>query len=456
MPAETIPLPSATIGPQSWHDDAVRSIRRAERLVRKVGVADSSSKRPRSCSASAGRCSRRGDPGRKAEGNFVKEDDGANKNETNDTIIPLSAAAMRPRSALLPFYSAVSPPFLRERCLDAGTGVAVGYMRCVRSVELLLRQQAGKVWLECVKLERERGHLEGMLKTLRKNLMVNRRSVEDRTLRPALTETGRDGADGLLDYEKRELTELKSQLEGTLRNTLEQLQALKQCSKMLLECSNERSRVLHLLPRTGSRSAQGCCSPDRIQLKTSPVGPYTPECEQAVASSCMALSQSRSLRDQIRQMICEATARQKAAHQSVNEGLVKKIKETVTLKQHLTVSSAATRHAINGKHRQLDGVEHSHGRALGPVSCRDLQSRERLDRPVVQLYRRHSGNQLSEALHIVQGTAKLRQDLSSLGGELGHLNGAHIQLMENLQGKEAAAHVDAAVVRLRRRQTECH
>lgn len=57
--------------------------------MRKVGVADSGSKRPRSCMAPS-----RGDPGRKAEGNFVKEDDGANKNETNDTIIPLSAAAM--------------------------------------------------------------------------------------------------------------------------------------------------------------------------------------------------------------------------------------------------------------------------------------------------------------------------------------------------------------------------
>uniref|UniRef100_A0A3B3SRG0 Tektin like 1 n=1 Tax=Paramormyrops kingsleyae TaxID=1676925 RepID=A0A3B3SRG0_9TELE len=433
MPAKTIPLPSATIGPQSWHDDAVRSIRRAERLVRKVGVADSGSKRPRSCIASAGCASRRGDPGRKEV-------------TVNEHVFPFQ----RPRSAILPFYSAVSPPFLRERCLDAGTGVAVGYMRCVRSVELLLRRQAGKVWLECVKLERERGHLEDMLKTLRKNLMVNRRSVEDRTLRPALTETGRDGADGLLDYEKRELTALKSQLEGTLRNALEQLQALKQCSKMLLECSNERLRVLHLLPRTGSHSAQGCCSPDRVQLETSPVGPYTPECEQAMASSCMALSQSQSLRVQIRQMIREAAARQKAAHQSVNEGLVKKIKETVSLKQHLTVSSAATRNAISGKHRQLEGVEHSHGRALVSVCSVCLKhSHGRALVSVCSVCLKHSHGR-------ALGTAQLRQHLSSLSGELGRLNGAHMQLMENLQGKEAAAHVDAAVVRLRRRQTDRH
>lgn len=36
-------------------------------------------------------------------------------------------------------------------------------------------------------------------------------------------------------------------------------------------------------------------------------------------------------------------------------------------KQHLTVSSAATRHAISSKQRQLEGVEHVHGRALVSV-----------------------------------------------------------------------------------------
>lgn len=73
---------------------------------------------------------------------------------------------------------------LREQCAGASVALAGDYMRRVREVEGHLRRQAGRVTKEGVSLERERGHLERMLRSLSADLTVNRRSSEGRTMRP--------------------------------------------------------------------------------------------------------------------------------------------------------------------------------------------------------------------------------------------------------------------------------
>ncbi|CAI5661663.1 coiled-coil domain-containing protein 105 [Oreochromis niloticus] len=460
MQVQSVPLGSVTIGPQSWREGTVRSIRRAERLVRQTRAgrpAACSQPRSGSCSAAAGVSLKRSDGTAEvtARDKITAE---ACRPRSRDCVCnkkisrPQSAGAMFPggsqRTPVVPF----PPSSLREQCAGASVAVVADYMRRVREVEVQLRRQAGRVTEEGVKLERERGHLERMLRSLRTNLTINQKSSEGRTRRPCTTETERDGADYLLLWERRELAELKQDLEGTLKTTLCQLQALGESSRQLLHCASERARVLELLPLSGS--AGGHDSAPQTFIKTDPISPFTPECKKALESSTLRVNQSQLLRETIRRTLTSAINRQKAAHRAVNDGLVKKIAETVTLQQNLALMSAATRQAMFRKQREIDCIRHSHDRAQGPEYSGDLLSREKLNRPLVKVYQRHPGTQLPEAAQLIQGGAALRRCLKSSEGELGKLQRTCLQLLDDLQDKRAAAQVDAAVVRMRRQQVD--
>lgn len=81
------------------------------------------------------------------------------------------------------------PTSWRDLCAKASCDVANDYMRRVREVEGQLRRQACNVTEESVKLERERLHLEMMLRSLTAHMAVNKRSSGGRTRRPSTAET---------------------------------------------------------------------------------------------------------------------------------------------------------------------------------------------------------------------------------------------------------------------------
>ncbi|XP_693940.1 tektin-like protein 1 [Danio rerio] len=439
---------AVVVGPKGWRDATVRSIQRAENLLRQTHVdqLDSSTRyRSHSVAISAYRLPQltaySGDESMEKE---HSETDWEKKEE----FWPKSTGSLL-TSGLIggPF----PPPVLREQSAVVSTGLAADYMRSVREVEGHLRKQTGRVTQEATKVEHQRERLEKLLRSLRKALLVNQQSANGRTFRPATTETGRDGADDLLQTERRGLNMLKQELESMLRKTLAQQQALADSSKQLLDCAFLRSSVTELLPQHGSLLAGVKTYPSPLSLKPDPAGPFTPECKQALDSSSAVLQESQQLRENITQVMSDVIRKQTDMHRSASEALLRKITETINLEQHLTLSSAATRQAIYRKQRQMQCAGYSLGRALGPVCRADLFCRERLNRPMTQLYGRHSSVGLPESDLLAQGDTMLRKHLESSGKEIAALQDAHQQLEDDMYGKRAAAGVDSAVVRLRRR-----
>ncbi|XP_028326976.1 coiled-coil domain-containing protein 105 isoform X2 [Gouania willdenowi] len=438
MQVKTVPLGSVTIGPPSWSEATLQSIRRAELLVRQ----SRSSWSGRSSGTISG--TRRPQKGRGARS--AEESMAAIGQRTGATVgVPSSST----RTSVAPF----PPPFLRELCAGASSAVAGGYMRRVREVEGRLRRQVGVVSEEGVKLERERSHVEKMLSSIRTSLTVNRRSSEQRCCMRTMTQQSEeDGADFLLQWERKQLISLKHDLEAALGESLSQLQALAESSRRLQACASERALVLELTPCSGSTGAK---NDSQTFEKTDPISPFTPECNQALQMSSLAVSQSQQLRQKLRLMLTDAIAKQEVVHTTVNDGLMKKMAETVTLQQNLSVSRAVTRHATYRKQREVNSIRYSQGRAQGPERSSDLLSREKLTRPMVQVYQRHQGTQrLPEAKLLIQGCAMLSHCLRVSEDQLTMLQTTSLKLLDDLRAKTAAAQVDAAIVRMRRQQVD--
>ena len=164
-----------------------------------------------------------------------------------------------------------------------------------------------------------------------------------------------DGADDLLHAERMHLFNLKRMLEAQLQLVQQQLQVLDSARRRLSACLQERSRVLDLVCAAistgtsqsayntrggtmGSRQSRLAMSADRERSDfgnipaIDPLGPYTPEADQALQEAREARSRSATLRHDLGATIDRTNKTQKDAHKSVNHGLTMKVSETVGLK----------------------------------------------------------------------------------------------------------------------------
>ena len=149
-----------------------------------------------------------------------------------------------------------------------------------------------------------------------------------------------DGADDLLAAERQHLLKLKRILEAQLRSVQKQLQVLDGARKRLTASLQERSRVLDLVCHAVS-SVRGAGIKDQVERPITPpvepLGPYTPECARVISTAAEARQRSTNLRKEVAEAIEQTVKLQKAAHQSVNDGLTQKVAETVTMKVSYSV-----------------------------------------------------------------------------------------------------------------------
>ncbi|XP_077986602.1 tektin-like protein 1 [Glandiceps talaboti] len=430
----SVPLATAVIGPSSWRDSSLKTIKVSQEVVK-------------------------------------KSDKGCDLGRTLDPL-----------------------PSLRDTCAQQSNEVVHCYVRETRAVVVKLRESLVETNEEIKLLIRKKEALEKALEHRRKDISLNKLSMEVRISRPS-RERPLDGADSLLESERKQLLELKKMLEAQLRNVQRQLQALDEARRRLGAVLQERQRVLDLVCHAassvtngrnsrnmhhvtrptfgaeglgysrqinfnmrdeGRRSATPAHDGRENERSSSPVldplGPYTPEAAAAMAQAREARNKSCILRREVEDTINRTEQIQRASHKAVNDGLTMKLSETVSLKQHLQVQSGENRAAIHRAQRWYDATEKAKGYTLGPETQADMMTRERLDRPSVRVYQRHPGTNVPEAQDIIKGAAGLDASLYATSRNIGMLQLARMRLEDDIHDKRGAASVDASIIRLRRRR----
>ena len=80
------------------------------------------------------------------------------------------------------------------------------------------------------------------------------------------------------------------------------------------------------------------------------------------------------------------------------------------------MGEAENRTAYNKNTRHYEMTDVSRGYNLGPVAYSDLQSRERLDRPMVKVYNRHPGTNVPDARDLIRVSRPKLEKHFFLGG----------------------------------------
>lgn len=361
-------------------------------------------------------------------------------------------------------------PHLRDVVGQLSNEEAHRYFRQTRAVVCLLRESVIDTNEEIKSLTRGKEALDKALEHIRKDLHLNNESQVKRKSRPK-REKDNDGADDLLQAERLHLLGIKRSLEAQLLLVQQQLHTLDDARRRLSACLQERSRVMDLvcaaLPSGVSQSSYSFRSMNGMGSRVNrsadstrsdaipsidPLGPYTPEADQALQQAADARSRSSLLRRDLASTIDRADKAQKQAHKSVNDGLTQKCSETTELKQHLEVASGENRHGLHRAQRWYDSTEKAWGYSKGPVASSDLTCREKLNRPIVNVFQRHPGTNLPEAQEIVKGGDGLLQSLQATSRNIGLLKFAQLKLKDDIRDKKGAVDVDSSVVRLRRRK----
>lgn len=85
------------------------------------------------------------------------------------------------------------PPALREQSAGLSVALAAEYTRAVRQVEGHLRRQAGRIAEKATRLDHQKEKLEKLLRSVRTSLLINQKTTDERTRRPATETVSEEG-----------------------------------------------------------------------------------------------------------------------------------------------------------------------------------------------------------------------------------------------------------------------
>ncbi|XP_059551139.1 tektin-like protein 1 isoform X1 [Myotis daubentonii] len=318
-------------------------------------------------------------------------------------------------------------------------------------------------------LQRQRQATDHRLSEVRKGLLINQQSVKLRGYRPE-SEKIPDKADSMLTLEREKLKSMKRKMEEDMEKSEVMLKALASCRDTLAFCCKERLQVVDLmnkpldkvlelagrhswvdLSRIPTPSTQGQKTPP-----SDPVGVYTPECAAALNDAKRLLMESKDALQEMAKNEEDIREQQLEISDGVCSSLAQKMRETTELKERMNMTVGLMRGTIHRCTKFNQEMYITRGLIKGPLSKTHLETREKLDRPLVRVYQRHVGTQLPEAARLTQGTDKLQRHISHVEKNLEDLHTTHRNLTRSLNCKRIGHEVDYNVVRLRLRQRHPH
>ncbi|XP_011382427.1 coiled-coil domain-containing protein 105 [Pteropus vampyrus] len=318
-------------------------------------------------------------------------------------------------------------------------------------------------------LQRQREATDYRLSEVRKGLLINQQSVKLRGYRPK-SEKVPDKADSMLTWEKDELKKMKRKMEKDMENSEALLKTLASCRDTLAFCCKERLQAVDLmnqpldkvLEQAGHHSWVNLSSLPTTHIQgqkmppPDPVGTFTPECATALYEAKRLLMESKDTLQEMAKNEEGIREQQQQISDRVCASLTQKMRETSELKEKMNMTLGLMRGTIHRCTKFNQEMYITRGFIKGPLSKNYLETREKLDRPLVRVYQRHVGTQLPEAKRLTQSTDKMQRHMSHLEKNLEDLLAERQKLTHSLSSKKIGHDMDYDVVRLRLRQRHPH
>jgi len=305
---------------------------------------------------------------------------------------------------------------------------------------------------------------------------TNKQAIRVRSTRPK-SEKLNDDPDNVLLEEAQLLKSVSKIFKQLHYQSMELLKQLDFCRKQGQNVIKERKNAVGLSARAYPRDLriERSKSADNVNLRNaqkvspiedlaimtididtcSPTEPITPAVKKFADNARNLIQETLKFVAKTESIISEKLTLCQTVHIRVNQLLSRKVAETENLLNEIKLAKAHQKHAINSVLRFKDHTVNSKGIALGVERLHDLETFEKLDRPLIKNYQRHYGNKTNELKLLRNNDHDLFAQHLACDRKLTSMNRNFKRMSVNENNKHRASSIDAAALRLRKREVMC-
>merc|ERR1712088_1126235 len=342
--------------------------------------------------------------------------------------------------------------------------------------------------LNIKKADRLHGKLQLAIRNIKTDIQANLKAQGLRNKRPADEAAYSDKVDDVVSEEYKALIKAKQDFEKFEFQVVELMREIEAKRKEGKNVLTERKSAVGLAPNAyprdlrimrtrsaqpRSRSLSRSLSANLASVplpssiteeikplaidttKVGPTEPVTSGVKNFADSARTLIQKTTKFCSKVEQSIEQTITLVQTLHLKVNDTFSRKVAETENLLNQFKLADAHQRHTMNSTLRYKDHVVKAKAIALGVENINDLKTFERLDRPLVSNYRFHYGNKTNELNILKQVDKELLQQRVAVDRRLRALSKGRSQIVKEIKDKSMASSLDAAALRVRRREAMC-